>query len=89
MPWVVCREDGASPSLEGLLDKFSRVPIGMRQFVGDVVHFSGGGGASAWQNSIVHMSGNTANSVGVWLHEASHCVDGAVRALQSIIWKIN
>lgn len=78
MPWVFCREDGAQPSLDALVNTVARVPVGMRQFVGDIVHFAGGGGATAWQSSIVHVSGNTANSVGVFIHEASHCVDGAV-----------
>lgn len=79
LPWFVCREEGAEPSVEQLADVFSRIPIGMRQFVGDVVHFKGGSGASAWQSSILHVSGGSALSVPVWLHEASHCVDGAVR----------
>ncbi|KAH6695322.1 hypothetical protein F5X68DRAFT_227303 [Plectosphaerella plurivora] len=78
IPWTVCQEEGAEPSIEKLVDTLARVPIGMRQYIGDIVHFSGGGGGSAWKiPCIVHVSGNSAQSVGVWLHEASHCVDGA------------
>ena len=47
MPWMICRENGAEPSLEKLVDTLARVPVGIRQFIGDVVHFSGGGGGSA------------------------------------------
>ncbi|KAL0932265.1 uncharacterized protein CTRU02_213218 [Colletotrichum truncatum] len=77
IPWVICREDGAEPSIDKLVDTLARVPVGMRQFVGDVVHFKGGNGASAWQSSILHVNGDSAGSVAVLIHEASHCVDGA------------
>lgn len=81
MPWYICRENGAEPSVEKLADTLARVPVGIRQFIGDVVHFAGGGGGTAWQSSIVHVSGASANHVGVFLHEGSHCVEGAVRSI--------
>ncbi|KAH6697169.1 hypothetical protein F5X68DRAFT_272189 [Plectosphaerella plurivora] len=76
VPWVVCREEGAEGNLDQLAQTFARLPVGMRQWVGDVVHFKGGSGGSAWQSSILHVSGNSAYSVPVLIHEASHCVDG-------------
>jgi hypothetical protein len=57
---------------------FARIPVGMRQWVGDVVHFKGGSGRSALQSSILYVSGNSAFNVPVLIHEASHCVDGGV-----------
>jgi hypothetical protein len=40
-PWHVCREVDATPSVAEFVDRFARLPVGLRQELGDVVHFAG------------------------------------------------
>ncbi|KAH8888964.1 hypothetical protein GQ53DRAFT_825734 [Thozetella sp. PMI_491] len=73
--WYLCQQNGAAEAVIAVAANFARLPVRMRQWVNDVVHYAGGSGAYAIGNHIV-LNGPSA-STAVMIHEATHCVDGS------------
>ena len=74
----MCQEATNPPkSITEVATNFGRVPVRMRQWTNNVVHYNSGSGAYAIGSDVVFF-GNSATTA-VMVHEATHCVDGGVR----------
>ncbi|KAH8884136.1 hypothetical protein GQ53DRAFT_811071 [Thozetella sp. PMI_491] len=71
--WYICQENGAPLSINDLAQNFARLPVRMRQWVNNVVHYNSGGGAYAYGSDVAFFGGSTGTAV--MIHEATHTVD--------------
>ncbi|KAJ7642211.1 hypothetical protein FB45DRAFT_738734 [Roridomyces roridus] len=76
-PFVVCRCADANMTMDTIVDRLGRVPVGLRRFVANVVVSSAPlSGSHAYTNLTtgdIHMFGDT--TMDVWIHEATHTFD--------------
>ncbi|OJD23888.1 hypothetical protein ACJ73_04757 [Blastomyces percursus] len=74
-PWAICRCNDAQQSVDTMVEKFGRVPAGLRSRVRHLIAFEdktpGGLHVSPW--NIIAVFGNVKDSV--YMHESSHCTD--------------
>jgi len=69
-PFTICHCDNANMSMDTVVDRFSRVPVGLRRYVGAVI-VAPAEEARAYTltSGDIHMFGDT--DVDVWVHEVS------------------
>ncbi|KAJ6543562.1 hypothetical protein DFH09DRAFT_990594 [Mycena vulgaris] len=82
-PFTVCRCGDAEMSMDTVLDRFGRVPVGLRRYAGPIVVLSDTAGARAYTLTTgdSHFFGDCA--VDVWVHEMMHAFDFAEATIQS------
>lgn len=73
-PWVICRQNGHARSIEDTVAAFARLPIGIRQWVGDITLFKDGVGGSMRGRHIT-LSGASVADTAIMIHEGMHVVD--------------
>ncbi|KAK4178162.1 hypothetical protein QBC36DRAFT_183362 [Triangularia setosa] len=83
VPWTVCRHKDAKEKWKSILDTLSAVPVGMRQYVANLVILPGA--TDAVQNASIQAAAYTRGSVlvftptyfklGVLFHEITHIMD--------------
>ncbi|KAK7449204.1 hypothetical protein VKT23_013350 [Stygiomarasmius scandens] len=73
-PFTICHCDNANMSMDTVVDRFSRVPVGLRRYVGAVI-VAPAEEARAYTltSGDIHMFGDT--DVDVWVHESMHAFD--------------
>ncbi|KAJ7278227.1 hypothetical protein C8J57DRAFT_1060162 [Mycena rebaudengoi] len=75
-PFTVCRCDNATMSMDTILDRFGRVPVGLRRYVGTVIVLGDTEPhAYTLTTGETHFFGDCA--MDTWIHEASHSFDFA------------
>ncbi|KAJ7727616.1 hypothetical protein B0H16DRAFT_1735093 [Mycena metata] len=74
-PFTVCRCSDATMSMDTIVDRLGRVPIGLRRYIGIVFALNGGTGPSAFTHTTgdMHLWGDYGMDMGV--HEATHAFD--------------
>ncbi|KAK0666561.1 hypothetical protein QBC41DRAFT_397971 [Cercophora samala] len=83
VPWTVCRHRDAQENWKSILDTLSQVPVGMRQYVANLVILPGaidsGEGATvqaaAYTRGSVLVFSPTYFKLGVLFHEITHIMD--------------
>ncbi|KAK0737248.1 hypothetical protein B0T21DRAFT_401278 [Apiosordaria backusii] len=83
VPWTVCRHKDAKEKWRSILDTLSAVPVGMRQYIANLVILPGA--TEAGQNATIQAAAYTRGSVlvftptyfklGVLFHEVTHIMD--------------
>ncbi|KAJ7112815.1 hypothetical protein C8R43DRAFT_903486 [Mycena crocata] len=75
--FTVCRCADATMSMDTVVDRLGRVPIGLRRYVGVVVVLNDTTPhAYTFTNGDIHLFGDCA--MDTWIHEASHSFDFAI-----------
>ncbi|KAJ6543573.1 hypothetical protein DFH09DRAFT_1367915 [Mycena vulgaris] len=82
-PFTVCRCADAEMSMDTVLDRFGRVPVGLRRYAGPIVVLSDTAGPHAYTltSGDSHFFGDCA--VDAWVHEMMHAFDFAGATMQS------
>ncbi|KAJ6468665.1 hypothetical protein C8R47DRAFT_1151285 [Mycena vitilis] len=87
--FIVCRCDNANMTMDTIVDRLARVPVGLRRFVGTV--FASGSNATEAYTDLssgdIHFFGDCA--MDTWIHEATHSFDYATADMpsNSTSWK--
>ncbi|KAJ7030246.1 hypothetical protein C8F04DRAFT_735008 [Mycena alexandri] len=81
--FVVCRCADAEMTMDTVLDRFGRVPVGLRRYAGTIVIAAGPTGPYAYTLTTgdTHFFGDCA--MDTWVHELTHAFDFALPTLQS------
>ena len=74
--WHICQENGASPSIESVFWAYARVPVRMRQWTNNIIHYKDGNDAYMRAYNVVVKG--AAASTGTLIHEVMHSVDRGV-----------
>ncbi|KAJ7030245.1 hypothetical protein C8F04DRAFT_1367631 [Mycena alexandri] len=76
-PFTVCRCSDATMSVDTIVDRLGRVPVGLRCYIGVVFALNGSTRPSAYTLTTgdMHLRGNC--EMDVWIHEASQSFDFA------------
>ncbi|KAJ7189433.1 hypothetical protein GGX14DRAFT_609363 [Mycena pura] len=81
-PFTVCRCADATMSMDTVLDRLGRVPVGLRRFVGTVLILNSTvPHAYTMSNGDIHLFGDCA--MDTWVHEATHSYDFATSSPHS------
>lgn len=75
-PWTVCRCSNANMTMDTVVDRLGRVPVGLRRYVATIVVL-GDTSTHAYTltNGDIHLFGDSA--IETWLHESMHSFDFA------------
>lgn len=80
--WYICQEAGSPNDINLVAATWAKVPVRMRQWVNELVILKNTGSAYALAYNIVFKG--TDNSLGLMIHESTHCVDfGVCNALSA------
>ncbi|KAJ7863359.1 hypothetical protein B0H13DRAFT_2671433 [Mycena leptocephala] len=81
-PFTVCRCGDATMSMDTVLDRLGRVPVGLRRYMGVMVVLAGTEPhAFTLTNGDIHLFGDCA--MDTWVHEMMHAYDFAGRTVLS------
>ncbi|CAP67970.1 uncharacterized protein PODANS_1_18418 [Podospora anserina S mat+] len=78
-PWYMCRHNGSTMSVGGMINAFGSLPVGTRDFIRHIVVFPGfmtpGVAAHAKSGSGDLMFGQNYLDTSLWIHESGHIFD--------------
>ncbi|KAJ7052069.1 hypothetical protein C8F01DRAFT_1338423 [Mycena amicta] len=86
--FTLCHCSNAEMSLDTAIDRFARVPIGLRRFVGTVMVMPLGGGNDTMPRAYTELYSGEIHLLGdcqldTWVHEATHAFDYAPTSAES------